>query len=134
MSSEAVVTYRSRDRIAIITINRPEKRNVLTHEVGEGLRAAWLRLNEADDRVGVLTGAGDKAFSAGADLGDPPEVWRFTPGIGVAVEKPIIAAVDGWCIGGAVVLVQFCDLCVATERARFCYPEAKVGLSGGLIY
>ncbi len=133
MRSEAAVTYRSRDRIAIITINRPEKRTVLTHEVGEGLRAAWLRLNEADDRVAVLTGAGDKAFSAGADLDDPPEVWRFTPGIGVAVEKPIIAAVDGWCIGGAVVLVQVCDLCVATERARFSYPEAKVGLSGGLI-
>ena len=133
MSSEELVIYESRDRIAVITINRPEKRNALTVEIGEGLRAAWQRLNESDDRVAILTGAGDKAFSAGVDLNGPPEIWRFAPGVGVEVEKPIIAAVDGWCIGGAVVLVQFCDLCVATERARFSYPEAKVGFSGGLI-
>lgn len=132
MPSE-VVTYRSTDGVAIITINRPEKRNALNEEVGEGLRAAWVRFNQSDDRVAILTGAGDKGFSAGADLDAPPEIWRFTPGIGVEVEKPIIAAVDGWCVGGAMVLVLFCDLCVATENARFVYPEAKVGLSGGLI-
>jgi enoyl-CoA hydratase/carnithine racemase len=132
MSGE-IVTYRSTDRVAVVTINRPEKRNALNDEVGEGLRAAWLRLNQSDDLVAILTGGGGAGFSAGADLEAPPEIWRFTPGIGVEVEKPIIAAVDGWCVGGGVVLVQFCDLCVATEDARFLYPEAKVGLSGGLI-
>ena len=60
-------------------------------------------------------------------------MWRFSPGAGVEVEKPIIAAVDGWCIGGGVVLVQYCDLCVASDRAVFRYPEAKVGYSGGMI-
>jgi enoyl-CoA hydratase/carnithine racemase len=132
MSSD-IVSYRSVDGVAVITIERPEKRNALNAEVGEGLLAAWGRFNESEDRAAILTGGGGGGFSAGADLEAPPEIWRFTPGIGIDVEKPIIAAVDGWCVGGALVLVQFCDLCVATEDARFIYPEAKVGLSGGLI-
>ena len=132
MPAEAV-TYESMDGIAVVTINRPDKLNALNEDVGKGLHAAWRRLNESDDRVAILTGAGDKAFSAGADLEAPPEIWRFTPGIGVEVEKPIVAAVGGWCIGGGVVLVQFCDLCVASEDARFSYPEPRIGFSGGLI-
>ena len=55
------------------------------------------------------------------------------PGVGVTMEKPLIAAVNGWCIGIAVVLVQFCDLCVVAESAKFSYPEAKIGFTGGLI-
>ena len=132
MSSEAV-TYESADQIAVITINRPDKANSLNEDVAKGLLAAWRRLNEGDDKVAILTGAGNKAFSAGADLKAPPENWRFIPGVGIDVEKPIIAAVDGWCVGAALVLVQFCDLCVATENAQFSYPEAKIGFSGGLI-
>ncbi len=127
-----VVTYQSIDGVALITLNRPDKLNALNHDLGKALRAAWHRFNDSDDRVAVLNGAG-KAFTAGADLSGLPEIWPFTPGIGVEVEKPIIAAVHGWCVGGGVVLVQFADLCVATEDARFSYPEAKVGFSGGLI-
>jgi enoyl-CoA hydratase len=132
MASDDPVIYESRDDIAVITLNRPNL-NILTVELGEALRQAWLRFNASNDRVAILTGAGEKAFTAGADLGDLPEIWRFSPGTGVEVEKPIIAAVDGWCVGGGVVLVQFCDLCVATDRAVFRYPEAKVGFSGGMI-
>ncbi|MDP6345164.1 MAG: enoyl-CoA hydratase-related protein [Alphaproteobacteria bacterium] len=132
MSTE-LVTYESKDQIAIITLNRPDKLNALSVELGEELRAAWLRFQAGDDRVAILTSATDRAFSVGADLNRPPEIWRFTPGVGVEVDKPIIAAVDGWCVGGAVVLVQFCDLCVVAESAKFSYPEAKVGVSGGLI-
>ncbi len=127
------VSYESREGVAIITLNRPEKMNVLTHELVDDLRAAWHQFNASDDRVAILTGAGEKAFSAGADLSDPPDLWKFTPGIGVDVDKPIIAAVNGVCVGGAAVLVQFCDLCIMAENAKFTYPEAKVGLSGGLI-
>ena len=60
-----VVTYESRDRVAIITINRPEKLNALNAEVGDALVAAWQRFNAGEDRAAILTGAGDRAFSAG---------------------------------------------------------------------
>jgi len=132
MSGELVL-YESKDGIAVITLNRPDKLNALSVELGEELRAAWQHFQASEDRVAVLTGSGEKAFTAGADLNRPPEIWRFTPGVGVDVDKPVIAAVNGWCVGGGVVLVQFCDLCVAGEGARFSYPEAKVGISGGLI-
>lgn len=128
-----LVIYESRDEVATITLNRPEKLNALSVEMGEELRAAWMRFQECDDKVAILTGSGEKAFTVGADLERPPEIWRFTPGIGVYVDKPVIAAVNGWCVGGGVVLVQFCDLCVVAEDVKFSYPEAKVGLSGGLI-
>ena len=128
-----VVLYESSDRIATITINRPEKMNALNPAVAEALANAWRRFNDSDDRVAILTAAGEKAFSVGADLNDAPEIWSFAPGVGVPVDKPVIAAVNGWCVGGAVVLVQFCDLCVAGDGTRFSYPEAKIGFSGGLI-
>ena len=132
MSTE-LVTYESKDEIAIITLNRPEKLNALSVDLGEELRAAWQRFQAGDDRVAILASATPRAFTVGADLTQPPEIWRFTPSVGVEVDKPIIAAVDGYCVGGGVVLVQFCDLCVAADSAKFSYPEAKVGVSGGLI-
>ena len=127
------VLYESRDRVAIVTINRPAKANSINADVAAGLAEAWHRFNAGDDRVAIVTGAGEKAFSGGADLDAPPELRRFMPGVGIAVDKPIIAAVSGWCVGGSVVLVQMCDLCIASETARFSYPEAKLGFTGGLI-
>lgn len=130
-----VVTYESKDRIAVITINRPERMNAINADVELGLAAAWRRLNDSDDLVAVLTGAGDKAFSVGKDLKyeAAPDYRRFTPGFDIVVRKPIVAAVGGWCIGGAITLVQMADLCVASENARFSYPEPKLGFAGGLI-
>lgn len=128
----ATVLYQARDDVAVITLNRPERMNALSKELGQELAAAWRRFQDGPERAAVLTGAG-KAFSAGADLDDPPEIWPFAPGVGVEVDKPVVAAVNGICVGGAFVLVQFCDLCVMAEEARFVYPEAKVGISGGLI-
>jgi enoyl-CoA hydratase len=128
------VLYESRGAIAIITINRPEKRNALNPAVVDGLAAAWQRLQAGPDRVGVLTAAGDKAFSVGADLKEiPQDLWRGIPGIGVEVDKPIVGAVAGWVVGGGLVLAQACDLLVAADDTRFLYPEAKIGFSGGLI-
>lgn len=130
----ASVTYDSRDGIAEIAINRPEKYNVIDHSVVEGLNQAWRRFAASDDKVAVLTASGDKAFSAGANLKDiPHDFWRAVPGVGVPVNKPIIAATSGLVVGGAMVLVQFADLAVAAENTMFSYPEAKVGYSGGLI-
>lgn len=128
------VTYQSKDRIATITINRPEALNALDEAVIQGLYQAWVRLNEGEDRCAILAAAGDRAFSVGADLKNPPaEMWQGVPGVGVEVEKPIIAAVKGFCVGGAYVIVQNCDLVVAADSTVFIYPEAQVGFTGGLI-
>jgi enoyl-CoA hydratase len=128
------VTYETDGRIALITINRPGKRNALNNAVVEGLHAAWQSYAGGPERVAILSGAGEQAFSGGADLNDfPSELWRAIPGVGVALDKPVIAATAGWCIGGAAVLVAMCDLCIAADNTVFSYPEAKVGYCGGLI-
>jgi enoyl-CoA hydratase/carnithine racemase len=129
-----LVTYTSQDHIATITINRADRMNALNEEVILALQAAWRRLENSDDRVAVLTAAGDKAFSVGADVKDAPkEMWQGVPSIGAQTNKPIIAAVKGWCIGGSYVIVQMCDLVVAADNTRFKYPEAQLGFTGGLI-
>jgi enoyl-CoA hydratase/carnithine racemase len=64
---------------------------------------------------------------------DLPELWRCVPTVGVATEKPVIAAVAGWCIGGGLVIAMMCDLLIAAESAKFSYPEGKVGITGGMI-
>jgi enoyl-CoA hydratase/carnithine racemase len=134
--TDDVVTYASSDQIGIITINRANKLNALTGDVVTGIRNALIHLNESDDRCAIIRGAGDRAFSVGADLKDPPRdpaLWECMPGVGVDVDKPLIAAVSGYCIGGAYCLVQYCDICVADETADFFYPEAQIGFCGGLI-
>ena len=131
--SEPVVSYEVRDRVALITIRRPEKLNAINKQVALQLQAAWQRFEAGEERVAVLTGAGDRAFSSGADISDLPELWRCMPGIAATVEKPVIAATSGHVIGGAVVLVQLCDLCIAAESTRFSYPEARLGFTGGMI-
>jgi enoyl-CoA hydratase len=131
--SDQPLTYESRDSVAVITLNRPEKRNAINNDMALALRGAWQRLNESDDRVGIITHAGAH-FTGGADIKGPPEDFpACVPNVGIAVEKPLIAAVGGWVVGGGVVIVQMCDLCVAAEDARFMFPEAKVGFTGALI-
>lgn len=128
------VEYEARDRVAIIRINRAEKLNALDESVIQGLRRAWMRFNESEERCAILSSNGERAFSVGADIADAPrEMWQGVPGVGVIVDKPIIAAVHGYCIGGAYILVQMCDLVVASEDTIFKYPEAQVGFTGGLI-
>ena len=128
------VTYTSAANIATITINRPDRMNALNETVILGLQEAWRRFDESEDRVAILHAAGDRAFSVGADVKDAPkEMWQGVPSIGVGTRKPIIAAVHGWCIGGAYVIVQMCDLVVASENTVFKYPEAQLGFTGGLI-
>ena len=132
MSNE--VTYESADNIAVITINRPERMNALNEAVIVNLQAAWERFETSQDRVAILHAAGDRAWSVGADIKDPPsEMWQGVPGIGATVSKPVIAAIHGWCIGGAYVIVQMCDIVIASETTTFKYPEAQVGFTGGLI-
>ncbi len=129
-----VVTHQSDNGISTITLNRPDKLNALNEDLIVTLQQILKQFQQSDDRVAILHAAGDKAFSVGADIKDPPkEMWQGVPSIGVKVAKPIIAAVHGWCIGGAYVIVQMCDLVVASENTVFKYPEAQLGFSGGLI-
>ena len=129
------VTYKKEGHVAVITMNKAERMNRLDPELVDGLHQAWKRLMaDSDARVAVLTGAGDKAFSAGADLKKVPHnLYHAIPSVGVPVDKPIIAAVAGWCIGGGMVLTTMCDILIAADNTTFSYPEVKIGFSGGLI-
>jgi len=133
MSNDAV-TYQSKGQIAVITMNRPERTNRLDADIVAGLEAAWVQFMASDeDRVAVLTGAGS-SFSTGADLkAIPHDLFRGIPGVGVPVDKPVVGAVEGWCVGGGMVLTTMCDMLVAADNAMFSYPEVKIGFSGGLI-
>jgi enoyl-CoA hydratase/carnithine racemase len=126
------VLYEMKGAVAVITLNRPEKRNVVNTAMRDAVLSAWRRF-EADPaaRVAILTGAGDKAFCAGRDLSEAASGHGhgFIPILRdeVSVTKPVIAAVNGAALGGGCFLALSCDLCVAAEHASFALTEARVG-------
>ena len=129
-----VVTTEKKGAVSIIRINRPDRLNAISQDVAVELQQAFKEFDaDPAQRVAVLSSAGDRAFSAGADVSNLPELWRAIPTIGYDTEKPIIAATTGWCIGGAIVMVMMCDLMVSTESTIFYYPEAKLGTTAGGI-
>jgi enoyl-CoA hydratase/carnithine racemase len=128
-----VVTVEEQGPVSVIRINRPDKLNAISSGVALELQAAFESFDRSAQRVAVLSASGTRAFTAGADVTDLPELWRCIPNVGFKTGKPIIAATSGWCVGGGVVMVMMCDLMVATEDTQFYYPEAKLGLTGGMI-
>ncbi len=139
MSMDDAVLFDARtDGIAIITLNRPAQRNALSREIRAGLGAAWERF-ERDPalRVAILTGAGEQAFCAGGDLVEmvesgmkvPPRDLYALPYDTIELSKPTIAAVNGVAFAGGWMIAQACDLCVASNHARFAVTEVKVGRS-----
>ena len=140
-SDQAVLVSQPAPHVVLVTINRPEARNAVNVAVTEGIAHALERV-EADDDVwtAILTGAGGKAFSAGADLKEiaagralslRPERGGFAGFTHVARAKPWIAAIDGFALGGGCEIALACDLIVATERSTFGLPETKRGLIAG---
>jgi enoyl-CoA hydratase len=137
------VLYDAAGGVARVTINRPERRNAMSYDVMTGLREAMARA-KADDavRVVVLTGAGDKAFCAGADLGgggigDTTSAAESHEGRGLlaalfrdlwTLGKPVIARVRGYALAGGFGLACACDFIVASDDAVFGTPEINVGL------
>ena len=130
------MTYERRGPVAIVTIDRQERRNAIDGPTAELLAAAYDRFEaEVDARVMVLTGAGDAAFSAGADL---KAIETFAPRLDdprgplgfsrVVPSKPSIAAISGWCLAGGLELALWCDLRIATEGARLGFPERRWGV------
>jgi enoyl-CoA hydratase/carnithine racemase len=126
--------------IATVTINRPEKRNALDAEHYQGLSDAWTRIrDDAAIRVAIITGAGDKAFCAGADLkswigreSELSELWLTQKGQllnrGLEVWKPVIAAVNGACIGGGTTLLLATDIRISVPGATFGVAEVRRGI------
>jgi enoyl-CoA hydratase/carnithine racemase len=127
------VTVEEQGPVSIIRINRPERLNAISSAVAIELQAAFQAFDRSAQRVAVLSASGTRAFTGGADVDDLPELWRCIPNVGFKTGKPIIAATSGWCVGGGIVLVMMCDLMVSTEDTQFYYPEAKLGLTGGMI-
>ncbi len=132
--------FEKRGRVAIVTINRAEKRNAVDIATSAALKACFDRVERDDDvDVCIFTGAGDKAFSAGVDLKQlaaegPPMVPKvFFPDSGWAgigrrrFDKPVIAAVNGHAIAGGLELVLSCDFAIAAENAMFGVNEAALG-------
>jgi len=142
MASYETLLVERRGRVAIITINRPEKRNALNIRTREEGAAALEELRE-DDSVGVVvfTGAGDKAFIAGADIAEfagRTALTQRTVMLGrslfTAIDnfpKPIIAMINGYCLGGGCELALSCDLRIASESASFGQPEINLGIIPG---
>ena len=136
MASEHIVTQ-SADGIFRITINRPEKMNALSPEMHTALDEAFNRFATDDAlHVCVVTGAGERAFCAGSDLtgfkADGGTAYPASGYAGIArrfdLHKPVIAAVNGLCLGGGFELALACDMIVASDKAVFGLPEPKVGL------
>lgn len=131
------ILYGVKDHVATITINRPHKLNAFTQNTIYEWEDA-LRRAEADPDVGVIvfTGAGDRAFSAGGDVnweaeGGTREEDYHTAEMIINCPKPVIARVNGWCIGGGNHLAYFCDITIAAEHARFGQNGPRVGSPAG---
>src|ERR1700735_1690114 len=104
----SVVTTEQHGPVSIIRINRPEKLNAISSAVAIELQAAFEAFDASDQRVATLSAPGERAFTAGADVTDLPELWRAIPTVGFNTDKPIIAATSGWCIGGRLRLRMIC--------------------------
>jgi enoyl-CoA hydratase/carnithine racemase len=129
--SEIIV--RDEGPVRVVLLNRPEKGHAITKPQAEELQRILAGFDACDQRVLVLGATGTRAFTFGADMTDPPELWRVVPGVGYSTLKPVIGAFEGWCVGSGLVIAAMCDLAVAGAGAKFSYPEAKVGLTGGMI-
>jgi enoyl-CoA hydratase/carnithine racemase len=136
---DEVVLFDVRERVATITLNRPDAMNAINSDLSAGLVAALRRVREDDEiRVAVLTGNG-RAFCAGADLrsgsgpgasSGPADLFATVEREGFAtfdVKKPVIAAVNGYCLGGGFEIALACDLRIASTEARFGLPEITLG-------
>ena len=130
--------YELSDGVATITLNRPEVRNALSGETWRELRQAiHLSGRDTSVRVVIITGAGDKAFAAGADIRglQDRDAWEMLEAEAQQVlnelenlSKPVIAAVNGYALGGGCELAMACDVRIASERAFFGQPEVNLGI------
>lgn len=137
------ILYEKNERIATVTINRPDKLNALNQETVREIMSAMNTIEEDENvRVVIITGAGDRAFCAGADIGEmknktPIELTKSCLRTQEMMnkiaefDKPVIAAINGYALGGGLELAMSCDLRIASEKARLGQPEINIGLIPG---
>ena len=137
-----MIEYRKEDRIAIITINRPEALGAMSVKGFEELHDALVDFRDDDELlVGIITGTGDKAFCSGADIKDmlpyikrtANKPWQQPTTImrGLNIWKPLIAALNGLTLGSGLEIALACDIRIASENAKFGFPEVKAGMFPG---
>jgi enoyl-CoA hydratase len=136
------IEVETHDHVATLTLNRPEAMNAINTQMARDIAEACQTVTNDDIWVVILAAAGDRAFSVGADLKERqhmsvdewraqrPTILRAFRSL-AAIERPMIAAVDGYALGGGCELALACDFIVAGERAEFALPEAKVGIIPG---
>lgn len=137
------IDFEVEDGIALITMNRPERLNAMDAAAYKALSESWIRVRDDQDiRAAIITGAGDRAFTTGADLKDfvtdPQDLSEFwltqkdqILNRGLEVWKPVIAAVNGYCLGGGMTLLLATDIRVATPSASFGLTEVTRGIVAG---
>lgn len=137
-----MIEYQKEDRIIIITINRPEALGALTVRGHEELHDALVAFRDDDELlVGIITGTGDKAFCSGVDIKDmlpfikktAIKPWQQPTTImrGLDLWKPLIAALNGLTLGGGLEIALACDIRIASDNAKFGFPEVRVGIFPG---
>jgi len=136
----SVVIYEKKERVAIMTLNRPEALNALSVELRDELQTAMVDFRDDPEMwVAILTGAGDRAFSAGADIkGFKPATREETearqivaPVRADTIYKPFIAAIHGYCLGGGLELAMTCDIRIAADNSQLGQPEVNIGFMPG---
>lgn len=138
-----IIDYKKEGKLAIFTISRPEALNAINVQAARELHDALVDFRDDPELwVGIFTGAGEKAFCAGADIKDmlpflkeilPATPWKMpaTNMRGLEIWKPLIAAINGLALGGGLELALACDIRIASEKARFGLPEVTLGLIPG---
>lgn len=137
------ILYERKGRVAYIVLNHPEALNAIDTEMWDELRKSLLRFRDDPEmRVAIVTGAGERAFSCGADIsevvGENAEAQKvefgasmlpsLDPERGLTIWKPIIAAINGYCLGDGFFIALSCDIRIASDNATFAIPEVKLGL------
>ncbi len=138
----SVLLEKRANGVAVVTINRPQAMNSLDVPAKERFGEIWQEIaDDAQVRVAILTGAGDQAFCAGSDIKEiartgsmatTETLMRALPGVGIPLDKPVIAALHGFCVGMGMTLALHCDLRLAAKNTVLGYPEVKHGMISGV--
>src|SRR5262249_39372295 len=138
----SVVLEKRTNGVALVTIDRPQVMNALDVPAKERLGAIWQEIaNDPQVRVAIVTGSGEKAFCVGSDIKEiartgsmasTETLMRALPGVGIPLDKPVIAALHGFCVGMGMTLALHCDLRLAAKNTVLGYPEVKHGMISGV--